>query len=197
MELVLTPTRRRAEDGAVAVLAAIMFTVLFTVAALVVQFGFTRDVQQGSQNAADASALAAAYAITESSPAALSDAVSVAIAYAAKNFGTPASAWGSCTDPARLSHTTRRRAAVSFDSATAPTKVRVVIPLVETRTSVGVGAGVTSLTVSRAAEASVTPGPAMTCGLCFLGPVDSGDAGLHGHRRLDRGQWPSTGRTAT
>jgi hypothetical protein len=48
VELVLTRVRGREEEGAVAVLAAILFTTLFTVAALVVQFGFTRDVQQGS-----------------------------------------------------------------------------------------------------------------------------------------------------
>jgi hypothetical protein len=176
VELVLTRVRGREEKGAVAVLAAILFTTLFTVAALVVQFGFTRDVQQGSQNAADASALAAAYAVAESSPVDLGSAVSVAIAYAAKNFGTPASAWTSCSDPERRSHVTPTTGCVSFDSATTPTRVRVVIPAVETRTSVGAGAGVTSLRVSRAAEASVTEGPAMTCALCFLGPVDSGNA---------------------
>jgi hypothetical protein len=65
---------------------------------------------------------------------------------------------------------------VSFDSPIAPTKVRVVIPAVETRTAVGAGAGVTSLQVSRAAEATISVGAKMTCGLCFLGPVDSGNA---------------------
>jgi hypothetical protein len=176
VELVLT-RRSHEDDGAVAVFSAILFASLFTIAAMVVQFGFTRDVQQGSQNAADASALAAAYAVAKPWPAPdLDAAVDVAIRYANTNFGTLDSDWSSCTDSAHLSHTTARTGCVSFDKPVSPTKVRVVIPSVETKTGVGGGAGVTSLPVSRAAEAAVVPGVGMTCGLCFLGPVDSGNA---------------------
>lgn len=169
--------RRRDDDGAVAVLAAVLFGTLFLVAAMVVQFGFTRDTQQDSQNAADASALAAAYAVVNNSPSPnFASSVSAAISYATKNFGTPASAWSTCTDSGRLAYVTTTTNCVSFDSSTAPTKVRVVIPVVETNTAVGAGAGVNSLAVSRLAEASVSAGVELNCGLCFLGPVDSGNA---------------------
>ncbi|SDT20620.1 Flp pilus assembly protein TadG [Nocardioides scoriae] len=174
----LSRNRARDEEGAVAVLAGILFSTLFLMAALVVQFGFTRDVRQDSQNAADASALAAALTISTSNASTpdLSAAVAVAISYAQKNTGVAPGTWTACTDPAKLAVVTATTGCVSFDSSTAPTKVRVLIPVRETKTAIGAGAGVRTLGVNAAAEASIAIGQTLKCAMCFLGPVDSGNA---------------------
>ena len=54
------PGPQRSERGAVAVLVALAFTVFVILVALVIDIGLARDTRRVSQNAADASALAAA-----------------------------------------------------------------------------------------------------------------------------------------
>jgi Flp pilus assembly protein TadG len=62
-----TEGRRRDESGAIAVLVAFSATLLFVLAALVVDLGLARDDHRASQNAADASALAATNVLYPSS----------------------------------------------------------------------------------------------------------------------------------
>ncbi len=57
------PRPTRDERGAVAVVSAVLATVLFVVAALVIDLGMARDMRQQDQIAADASALAGASAL--------------------------------------------------------------------------------------------------------------------------------------
>ena len=153
--------RRRGEDGAIAVLAGLTFTSLFVICAMVVQFGFARDVRRQSQNASDASALAAASVVLENGTTPdFAAAVSTAITYAEKNYGVPPSTWDTCTDPGRPAgwyHPTGSTQCISFDSATAPTQVRVFMPSRDAKVSIGAAAGVKELTVGSLAVASIAP----------------------------------------
>jgi hypothetical protein len=65
---------------------------------------------------------------------------------------------------------------VSFDSLTHPTKVWMVMPDRDVKTGFGVLADVETITIGSSARATVVGGRAMTCGLCFLGPIDAGNA---------------------
>ena len=87
----------RDEDGLVAVIAALMAVVLLVMAALVVDLGLARDTRRQSQNAADASSLAAANVLYPTSgqcvdvtaqtvPPCFKDAVKAATDYATQNF---------------------------------------------------------------------------------------------------------------
>jgi hypothetical protein len=151
--------RGRGEDGAIAVLAGILFTSLFMICAMVVQFGLARDVRRQSQNASDASALAAAAVVlANGSTPDFTAAVSAAKTYAQKNFGVTASDWSSCTDPGRPAswyYPTGSTPCISFDSATKPTQVRVLMPSRDAKVPVGEAAGVKQMTIGSLAVASI------------------------------------------
>ena len=90
----------RGERGAVAVMVGIIATTLFVIAALVVDLGFARDTKRQSQNAADASALAAGNVLyvldgTCSEYPCIPNAVAAAKEYAQKNFSVQPAAWNS------------------------------------------------------------------------------------------------------
>lgn len=188
--------RSRDERGAVAILAGVTFSILFLVAALVVDLGLARDVRRQSQNATDASALAAGnslYPATScttpvgSLPPCFSDAVATAKSYAAVNFETVESDWDACTDPGRPSgyyiHS-GSSACISFDSATNPTKVRIRLPVRDVKTGFGALAGVDSIAISSVARSSLLPGEARGCGLCVVAPdpsdLGNGDVSVSG-----------------
>ena len=98
----LRPGVRRDEDGAIAILVAIVTCfVLFGLAALVVDLGLARDTKQASQIASDASALAAATALYPDATGVpnFTAAVTAAKSYAQKNFGVdPTTGWSGCVD---------------------------------------------------------------------------------------------------
>lgn len=163
-------TRRTCrEDGAVAVLAGVLFASLFLMGAMVVQYGYSRDVRRQSQNASDASALAAAQYLLKSGTPDFAGAVSTAISYASTNFDVPPTAWVGCTDPGKPSGWySPSTNCISFDSQTAPTRVRVAMPLRESRNAVGAGAGLSSLKIGSTAVATVasTPPGLRPWGIC-------------------------------
>jgi Flp pilus assembly protein TadG len=166
----VTSRRTRDETGAIAVLAGITFSMVFILCAMVVQLGFSRDIRRQSQNASDASALAAAQTLFKDAGAPdFTGAVDKAKAYAQTNFGVALSAWNACTDPGRpAGWYSPSTPCISFDSQTKPTQVRVFMPTRETRTAVGAGAGVKSLPIGSLAVASVaTPTPGLRpWGIC-------------------------------
>lgn len=178
------------ESGAVAVLVAISCAALFVVAALVVDLGLARDTRRQSQNAADASALAAANVLYPSSacanpvgstPPCLADAVKAAKDYAAVNFGVAAADWASCpAAPSGFQVVSGSPSCISFDNLTAPTKVWVLMPTRDVKTGFGVLAGTRSVPIASNARAALTPGGAGVCGLCVVGPgthdLQNGDA---------------------
>lgn len=181
---------RTDESGVVAVVVGLLATALFLVAALVVDLGLARDTRRQSQNAADASALAAANVLYPAAacttpvggtPPCLVDAVNAAKDYAAVNFGVNASEWATCpTAPAGFHVVTGSPTCISFDDLTKPTKVWVVMPTRNVKTGLGTLAGVDNVPVWSGARAALTPGGGGPCGLCVIGPGDhdlqNGDA---------------------
>ncbi len=181
------PGSTRDERGAVAVVMAMVAVLLFLIAALVVDLGFARDTKRQSQNAADASALAAGNALylatgTCSTVPCWSQAVQAAKDYAEVNFDVPQSAWTGCADPGKLTYVPAGGSnCISFDNATRPTQVRVRMPTRDIDTSFGKLAGVDNIPIATVARATMTPGGALSCGLCVLGSgmlhnLQNGDA---------------------
>jgi hypothetical protein len=156
------------------VLFAVCATVLFMVAALVVDLGLARDTRRESQNASDASALAAAnvlYLDGTGKPN-LPAAVTAAEQYAAINMGTTAADWNSCVDsgrPAGYYVVPGTTPCISFDEALAPSHVRVKLPTRVVRTGLGVVAGVQEIPIDSMAQADVDTGNKAKCGVCILG----------------------------
>lgn len=167
---------RHRDSGAVAVFTAVILSVVFIgLCALVIDLGLARDTRRQAQNAADASALAAGNAlyltglpakVTEAS----TGAIAVAKSYALKNYGVIESEWASCLDSAKLSYHPNT-ACISFDSQTAPSAIRVSIPVRKVATPFAGIWGVSSVPVNAAAQIQLTGGKAV-CGLCVLGTGD-------------------------
>src|SRR5262245_13514063 len=119
----------RTESGAVAILVAVLSMALFAMAALVVDLGHARAVRAEMQSVADSSALAAANRLYLTGLTAdTAAAVTAAQDYAASNYNIPAAAWTGCTDSQALAVPAPGTNCISFDSATAPTEVRVNVP---------------------------------------------------------------------
>jgi hypothetical protein len=184
--------RDRNEDGAVTALVAalVMSGLLFGLAALVVDLGLARDQVQESQISSDASALAAANALYPANGAdcvdksdevkgpCLNDAIGRAKALAKINFGSDD--LSGCAVPSGFhAKTGNPSTCVSFyPSTSAPTKVSVIMPQrnVPTRFTGGNVSTVRSVPVNTSAQAAVAPGADVTCGLCFLGNVNTNNA---------------------
>jgi Flp pilus assembly protein TadG len=186
-------TRRRDERGAVAIMIAVMATILFVVGALVVDLGLARDTRRQSQNAADAASLAAANVLYPKSglcvadpapgvPPCYVDAVNAARSYSATNFGVGAAEWASCTDAGAFYVPPTSTPCISFTDETGttaqvvqPTRVRVLMPV--RNVSIALGAVATSsdaIPITASARAALDPGSARSCGLCILGPNPNG-----------------------
>ena len=93
------------------------------------------------------------------------------MSYAAVNYDTTAAMWTSCTDPLRPAGyyvPSGSTPCISFDSATAPTKIRVLMPTRAVKTTMGGLTGVDQVPVARVAEAGVSTSPAAACGMCVL-----------------------------
>ncbi len=176
---------RKDEAGAVAVVMAICLSAfLLVVASLVVDLGLARDTRSEAQNAADASALAAGNALYPSSTTPdIPAAVTAAKEYARENFGTKEEDWADCEDPAPLAFVAPSTECISFSpNATAPTKVRVLIParVVVARLNAG-----QRLPIAAVARATLKPNLTQPCGLCVLGSgvthnFQNGDAVVNG-----------------
>lgn len=168
------------ERGAVAVLTALIAVVLLVAASFVIDLGLARDVRGQAQNAADASALAAANVLyAEDGEPDFTAAVSAATSYAARNFGVDAAAWAGCTDPGALP-VPSSSPCVSFDDAERPTRVRVRVPSRRVPTAFAGLAGVDEITIAASATAELDPGVVFRCSLCVLGEgphtLGNGDA---------------------
>jgi len=182
--------RERDEVGAIAVVFAVSALVLFVIAGLVVDLGLARDTRRDSQNAADASALAAAGVLFPSSstctavdlaPPCFTDAVNAAKTYAASNYDVSDSAWAACSDPTPYWFPSGSTPCISFTDdtlastkPTTPTKVRVLVPTRDVTTPFGTLAGVSKVPVRAVARAALKPGDAKSCGLCVIGSGTSG-----------------------
>jgi hypothetical protein len=175
--------QERDDAGAVAVLVAVFAICMFVLAALVVDLGVARDTRRESQNAADAAALAAANRLYLTGVVDLAAATQAAKDYARDNFGVEEGDWapGACDDPAHLAVAATGTTCISFDNATAPNRVRVVIPSRRVDTPLGSLAGVSHVDVGALAEAVLSSSSGGPCGLCILGSGlhDFGTTNLH------------------
>jgi Flp pilus assembly protein TadG len=188
--------RRSDERGAVAVLVAAGAVVLFGLAALVVDLGHARDVKSQAQNAADASALAAANAMylttLEPDIAAAADA---AKRTARANMGITEAEWNRCVDSNRpAGYTSIGGPCISMrvvrDSQNRPlsTYVRVRVPSQTVQTPMASLLGVGSVDVPAYAETLAVRFPKSKCGVCILGTnthtlqngnLRASDTGIH------------------
>ena len=175
------PRRDRDEEGAIAILFAILSVTLLLVAGMVVDLGLARDVRGRSQISSDAAALAAANATYPNGGVPnITSGVAAAKAYAAQNFDVAATDWPGCVDAGHLAYLPDAGdECVSFDSQTNPTRVRVRMPVRTVTTTLGVLAGVESIPITTAAGAELTKLGKHPCGFCVLG------SGLHNFQNGD------------
>lgn len=163
---------RRDDQGAVAVLVAVLALVLFGLAALVVDLGLARDTRRQAQNTADSAALAAGNALYLNGIADKSASIAAAKEYAASNFGSTAQDWADCADPGRpagFTAVTGETACISFAGTPIIDQVRVVVPHEKVATPFGAVLGVSDVSISAAAQAALQPGGKAACGLCVIG----------------------------
>ena len=184
--MVLNRSRRSVahdERGAVAVVVALSITVLVILVALVVDIGLARDTRRVSQNAADASALAAANSLYPvagcvggvAKPC-TADAIAAVKSYAATNFAVTAGEWASCTSSLPSGYVGQGgTSCIAFNNnGVNPTKVLVKIPVRNVSTSFAGIIGKSQIAVGSSAEAEL--GVEVKCSLCFLGPVEAENA---------------------
>ena len=171
--------RSRDEAGAVVILVAVLSVTMFTLVALVVDLGMARVVRRQAQVASDASSLAAATALyahasydTGAPQPDFDAAVTAAKGYAAENYQVADTDWAGCTDPAALAYQPAGTPCISFDDATKPTQVRIVVPLRNVKLPFGALAGASQVNIGASAAASLEPGGLSNCGLCIIGDAD-------------------------
>jgi Flp pilus assembly protein TadG len=160
---------RRQDDGAVAIVVALLTSIVFIgLCALVVNLGMARDTRRQAQNAADASALAAGNALYLSGTANTTAAISAAQNYALTNYQVPLTAWATCTDASALASTPDTPdTCISFNSSL--TTVRVTVPVRQVPTPFAGIWGVPSVPVGAYAQIQLVAGGPAQCGLCVLG----------------------------
>ncbi len=163
------PGRQR-ERGASLVLVAFALVPLLIISALVVDVGYAKQRRRLVQSTADAAALAAAQELDGRSDQ-VSRAVAAAKTWAAKNqSGLTAASWVGCSDPKALAYRPESgNTCISFDSSSAPTKVRVRVPVEVEPQFFGRVAGSSRIRVDAVATAGRAPGAAAStgdCGLC-------------------------------
>lgn len=158
------------DRGAVAIMVAVLATIILIIAALVVDLGLARDTKRQSQAAADASALAAGNKLySATGTVQFATAVAEAKAYAQRNFGVAVSEWTGCTDTGRLAFVpTGSTPCISFDQESQPTLVRVRIPTKAVDTNFAAVAGVNQISIATAARVVLKP-PGLPCIVCVLG----------------------------
>lgn len=168
---------RRRDDGAVAILTILLTSVVFiALCALVVDLGMARDTRRQAQNAADASALAAGNVLYGSDGTLhIGDAVQAAKDYAATNYNV--TNWTNCFDPAALAYRPdliiNNNTCISFgpnSDGSAPTKVRVKVPIRDVSTPFAGIWGRSSVPVSAVAQVGFDTDGKAKCGLCVIGP---------------------------
>ena len=159
------------DRGAVAILVATFAIVMFGVGALIVDLGMARVTRRDAQNAADSAALAAANALYPSGTTPdFTGAVAAAKTFASANYGTTDGDWTGCTTTQNLTYTPAGVSpCISFDSATAPVNVRVIVPSRHVGTFFGGAVGYHGMDVSALAQARLNRDSRPTCVFCVLG----------------------------
>jgi Flp pilus assembly protein TadG len=194
-ERVAIVSRNADEHGAVAVMLAVMLTVMLGITALVVDLGNARQQRRAAQNSADAAALAAGETVEAGSGTINWDAVVAQVKkYAKVNDGVATEAWVGCTDASALTFRpdsgANANTCISADRSSWPVvgsgtvgdtvnQVRVKLPTTSVKSYFGKVLGIDSLTTGAVATTKVVMtvqqivvpeqvagGP---CALCILG----------------------------
>jgi len=194
-ERVAIVSRNADERGAVAVMLAVMLTVMLGITALVVDLGNARQQRRAAQNSADAAALAAGETVEAGSGTIDWDTVvSQVKKYAQVNDGITTSAWVGCSDASALTYrpdsVANSNTCISAERSSWPAvglgsvgntvnRVRVKLPTTSVKSYFGKVLGIDSLTTGAAATTQVVMtvqqievpeevagGP---CALCILG----------------------------
>ena len=159
----------------VSVLVAVSLVMALTFVALAVDAGNGRQLRRQAQAAADGAALAGVQEAI-ATPLSWPDVVSRVKSYASNDFAVAASAWQGCADPKALAYqpdggSPNNDQCISADDQSAPSKVRVRIPIRRLPVSFAGVLGYSTLSVSAAATAQrsqTTP-----CALCVMNPTAS------------------------
>jgi Flp pilus assembly protein TadG len=185
------------ERGATMVLVALFAVVLLGVTAIVVDIAYAKGERREAQNAADAAALAAAQEL-DGQTGQITRAVNRAMEYAALNVpGLTTADWAGCTDSKKLSYVPPSQPSagcISFDSATAPTRIRVRVPesspaffgTVFGQDGYDVSSGATA---ARSQTTTTSGSPAGPCGLCIISPGTLQIAGINTLQVTGGGTW--------
>lgn len=163
--------QHRDEDGALAIIVAFSAIMIFVLAALVVDLGLARDTDRQAQNSADAAVLAAGNALymVGKTPH-WTEAIQAAKTYAESNFGVTSASWATCTDPNPLAYQVPGESpCITFNSATLPTEVRVMLPARRVATPFGSVAGTPHIDISGSAQMRLQPNADPMCALCVIG----------------------------
>jgi Putative Flp pilus-assembly TadE/G-like len=165
--LTMASPNPREDRGAVAILAVAVCSVLFGLAALVVDLGIARSQRARAQTAADAGALAAADLLNRDPTAVLSQVANVALQYVDENLSEPMDR-GGCAGLAVLPVVAPGTDCVSFDAATAPTTVRVYAVPAAQPAMFGALFGADSYHVAAKADARIPVPISEACDPCVL-----------------------------
>jgi hypothetical protein len=163
---------RRDDDGAVAVLVAILSIVLFGFGALVIDIGHAQVVRSQGQSAVDAASLAGVRVLANGGTTL--EVVAAVKSYVTENMGIPDDAWARCRDnpPLGFVAADTDETDTCISTSTSPTpgitsfQVRVKLPTQKVPATFGGLFGVSSIGISPVAQAlSGQPLPP-TCGPC-------------------------------
>lgn len=190
--------RRERDDGAIAIIVAVLALVLFGFGALVVDLGAARDQRRQAQAAADATSLAGAgFLLRSGTDAAL---VTQIKAYATTAYGVDAAEWAACRDAAALPHrpdSATGDTCISYDSSLKTFRVRI-----PTRVEPTFFAGALHLTnasVTAAAVATWKLTDTGDCVICVLSDYRSNgqaDLDANGYSMAIGGDVRQTGHSA-
>lgn len=179
------PSRRAADQGALAIIVALFAVSLFMLAALVVEVGSAREARGTAQAAADAAGLAAAAVVyvDDTSPPDLAAAVAEAARFgAANNFpvgATEATYWNGCTAtvPPGWEVTTTPCVAFLRNGSGRVVRVQVVVPGQDTPSFFGAVPGLTRA-LAQARVPGFSGGFELDCQLCVTGNYFSENSAL-------------------
>ncbi|MDQ1603812.1 MAG: hypothetical protein QOE01_1657 [Actinomycetota bacterium] len=169
---VLSRLRRGGDDaGVVALMTSLFVMIMLVMSALVIDMGIARVTRRDAQNTADASALAAANALyLNTATPDFNGAVTAVKTYAADNLGVTDSQWASCSASSPLSYVPAGvSSCISFDDATDPKQVQVIVPYQHAQTVFGGVIGYKGLDIDALAQAQVDRLTKPQCSFCVLG----------------------------
>jgi hypothetical protein len=174
----LDATRTGRDDGAIAIMVALLSVVLFGFAALVVDIGNAYDVRAESQTAADSAARAGVtFLAAHAGQVTTTELADTVKDYVAKNGGP--TSWTGCQDSGGLPNnadlTDPTDDCITFQATGGTYQVRVHLPVRQVAATLGGIFGVSSIRVAPLAVAQSGDTPSPPCGPCNPALDQNGD----------------------